>query len=131
MVKDPLYFLAGGGVCGALARETDWSATPLGPPPSWPMSLKSVVAMILQSRHPMFLWWGESLIQFYNDAYLPSFGRGKHPSAMGQRGVDCWHEVWPIIHPQIEDVMLRGHASWNEDHLVPIERNDRIEEVIY
>ena len=79
----------------------------------------------------MFLWWGPELIQFYNDAYLPSFGRGKHPAAMGQRGVDCWQEIWPIIHPQIAGVMERGEASWNEDHLVPIYRNDRIEEVYW
>ena len=39
------------------------------------------------------------MIQFYNDAYLPSFGRGKHPAAMGQRGADCWQEIWSIIQP--------------------------------
>src|SRR4051812_25860886 len=56
---DPLRFLQGGGICGALARSTDWSATPLGPPEQWPVSLKTIVATILNSRHPMFLWWGE------------------------------------------------------------------------
>jgi signal transduction histidine kinase len=79
----------------------------------------------------MFLWWGPELIQFYNDGYLPSFGHGKHPAAMGQRGSDCWQEIWPIIHPQIVDVMERGKASWNENQLVPIYRNDRIEEVYW
>jgi signal transduction histidine kinase len=79
----------------------------------------------------MFLWWGPELIQFYNDGYLPSFGHGKHPAAMGQRGADCWQEVWPIIHPQIVDVMERGKASWNENQLVPIYRNNRIEEVYW
>jgi signal transduction histidine kinase len=79
----------------------------------------------------MFLWWGPELIQFYNDAYLPSFGRGKHPAAMGQRGAECWQEIWSIIHPQIDDVMSRGKASWNENQLVPIYRNERIEEVYW
>ena len=32
------------------------------------------------------------------------------PAAMGQRGADCWQEIWPIIKPQIDDVMLRGCA---------------------
>ena len=36
---------------------------------------------------------------------------------------------WPTIWPQIDDVMSRGRASWNEDHLVPIFRNGRMEEV--
>ncbi len=127
----PLWFLEGGGMSGSTARSTDWAATPLGPPENWPQSLKSTVAMLLHSRHPMFLWWGEELIQFYNDAYLPSFGKGRHPRAMGQRGVECWQEIWPIIWPQIDDVMQRGKASWNEDHLVPIYRNDRLEEVYW
>ena len=79
----------------------------------------------------MFLFWGPDLIQLYNDAYLPSFGVGKHPAAMGQRGEDCWGEIWPIIWPQIDDVLTRGKASWNEDALVPIFRNGRIEEVYW
>jgi hypothetical protein len=79
----------------------------------------------------MFLWWGPELVQFYNDAYLPSIGRGKHPGAMGQRGRDCWQEIWPILGPQIDDVMKRRTATFNEDHLVPIWRNGGIEEVYW
>ncbi len=120
-------FLAGGGEAGALVRSFDWSATPLGPPETWPASLKTTVGTLLHSRHPMFLWWGPDLIQFYNDAYLPSFGTGKHPAAMGQHGVECWQEIWPIIWPQIDDVMRLGKPSWNEDHLVPVFRNGRLE----
>ncbi len=124
-------FLSGGGVTGALMRELDWSRTPVGPVASWPESLRTALSILLHSRHPMFLWWGPELVQFYNDGYLPSFGTGKHPGAMGQRGADCWQEVWPIIWPQIDDVMSRGKASWNEDQLVPISRNGRVEEVYW
>jgi signal transduction histidine kinase/ActR/RegA family two-component response regulator len=124
-------FLDGGGVSGKLARSVDWARTPLGPPDAWPQSLKTIVAVILQSRHPMFLWWGPELIQVYNDAYLPSFGADKHPAAMGQRGRDCWQEIWPIIWPQIDDVMSRRRASWNEDQLVPVFRNGHTEEVYW
>ena len=124
-------WLEGGGEAGAAARAFDWSKTPLGPVESWPASLKAVVGLMLNSHHPMFLWWGPELIQIYNDAYIPSFGAGKHPSAMGQRGEDCWPEIWPIIHPQIDDVMSRARASWHEDDLVPVWRGDRIEEVYW
>ncbi|HEY6880389.1 MAG TPA: PAS domain-containing protein [Polyangiales bacterium] len=86
---------------------------------------------MLNSRHPMFLWWGPELIQFYNDSYTPSFGIGKHPAAMGQRGEECWPEIWPIIYPQISDVMERGVASWNVDQLVPIFRNGQLEDVYW
>ena len=128
---DHFPFLDGGGISGKVARSLDWSRTPLGPPGGWPQSLKTIVGVILQSRHPMFLWWGPELIQVYNDAYLPSFGAGKHPAAMGQRGRDCWQEVWPIIWPQIDDVMSRRRSSWNEDQLAPVFRNGHLEEVYW
>jgi signal transduction histidine kinase/CheY-like chemotaxis protein len=119
------------GVAAELIRKLDWGKTPLGPVAHWPRSLLSLVSTMLHSRHPMFLWWGPELVQLYNDAYVPSFGEGKHPRAMGQRGRECWPEIWSIIAPQIEDVMLRAKASWNEDALVPIQRNGRIEEVFW
>ncbi len=50
-----LEFLAGGGQVGALMRSRDWSASPLGPPESWPPSLRTVVGLLLQSRFPMFV----------------------------------------------------------------------------
>src|SRR4051794_1917802 len=91
----------------ALVRAFDWSTTPLGPMAAWPANLRTTVDILLHSRHPMFLWWGPELVQIYNDAYRPSLGIGKHPAALGQRGRDCWQEIWPIIWPQIDDVMSR------------------------
>lgn len=126
-----LTIFSGEGASRAAARAVDWHETPLGAPHTWPQSLRTTLGIIMNSRHPMFLWWGPELVQFYNDAYLPSFGRGKHPAAMGQRGIECWQEIWPIIYPQIEDVMLRGKASWNENQLVPIYRNGQLEEVYW
>jgi signal transduction histidine kinase/ActR/RegA family two-component response regulator len=127
----PPWFLQGGGISGATARAVRWEETPLGGPDGWPATLKTTLATMFRARQPMFLWWGQDLIQFYNDAYLPSFGNGKHPRAMGQAGRECWQEIWPIIGPQIDDAMERGIASWNEDSLVPILRNGRNEEVYW
>ncbi|MDQ3211071.1 MAG: PAS domain-containing sensor histidine kinase [Acidobacteriota bacterium] len=124
-------FLRGGGDAGALLRSIDWTQTAVGAIDGWSESLKTTVGTLLHSRHPMFLWWGQHLVQFYNDAYLPSFGQGKHPAAMGQPGADCWQEIWPIISPQIDDVMQRATSSWHEDQLVPIFRNGRLEEVYW
>ncbi|RYZ42243.1 MAG: PAS domain S-box protein [Myxococcaceae bacterium] len=129
MTAEELF--SGNGEMAALMRAKDWTASPLGPVEGWPISLRTLVRTMLHSRHPMFLWWGSRLIQFYNDAYVPSFGRGKHPSALGQPGRDCWPEIWPIIGPQIDDVMHAGKASWNEDQLVPIYRNGTLEEVYW
>jgi len=125
-------FLMGGGEMGALTRAFDWSETSLGAPGQWPQSLRTAVSMLLTSPFPMFLWWGPELIQFYNDAYRPSLGnRGKHPAALGQRGADCWPEVWPTIRPGIEQILTTGEPIWSEDQLLPIYRNGKLEEVYW
>ena len=122
----------GAGEMAGYCREFDWTATPLGAVSGWPQSLRTTVRTILASRHPMFLWWGPHLVQIYNDAYRPSFGDGgRHPRALGMRGAEFWTEIWDIIAPQIDGVMIRGEPTWHEDQLVPIERNGRIEEVYW
>ena len=114
-----------------LTRGFDWGKTVLGPVESWSDTLVTTVNLILASRHPMFLWWGPDLIQFYNDGYRPSIRGDKHPSAVGQRGIECWPEIWPIIGPQIEAVMRRGESTWNINQLVPINRDGKLEEVFW
>jgi len=116
---------------GALTRAHDWSANPLGQPETWPQSLRTAVRILLNTNHPMFIWWGPELIQFYNDAYRQTMGPERHPSALGQRGRECWAEIWPIIGPQIEQVMSGGGATWHENQLVPVTRYGRLEQVYW
>ena len=114
-----------------LTRALDWSATPLGPVESWSASLRTSVSTLLASRHPMFLWWGPHLVQFYNDGYRPSLGPDRHPSALGALGRECWAEIWPIIGGEVEAIMAGGEATWHENHLVPITRGDRVHDVYW
>ena len=116
-------FLAGGGEMGALIRAHDWQDTPLGAPDTWPSTLKTVIRLILSSNHPMFIWWGEDLIQFYNDGYRQTMGPERHPAALGQPGKVCWEEAWDLIGPDIERVMTGGEPTWHEDRLVPLTRH--------
>ena len=116
---------------GALTRAYDWSASPLGKPETWPQSLRTALRILLNTNHPMFIWWGEDLIQFYNDAYRQTMGPERHPSALGQRGRECWAEVWTIIGPQIEQVMSGGGATWHENQLVPITRHGALQQVYW
>jgi PAS domain S-box-containing protein len=122
-------FLAGGGEMGALTRAYDWSAAPVGTPDAWPQSLRTAVRILLNTNHPMFIWWGPELTQFYNDAYRQTMGPERHPSALGQHGRDCWAEIWPIIGPQIEQVMSGGGATWHDNQLIPVTRHGRLEQV--
>jgi PAS domain S-box-containing protein len=124
-------FLAGGGEMGALTRAYDWSASPLGAPETWPQSLRTAVRILLNTNHPMFIWWGPKLIQFYNDAYRQTMGPERHPSALGQGGRECWAEIWDVIGPQIEKVMGGGGATWNENQLIPVTRHGRLEQVYW
>jgi PAS domain S-box-containing protein len=130
--KKKYHFLAGGGEMGALTRAYDWSSTPLGPVEQWPQTLKAIVGVILHSEFPMFLWWGEEMIQFYNDAYRPSLGEnGKHPKALGQRARECWPEIWEVIYPLILQVKTANESFFLEDQLIPIYRNGKLEEVYW
>ncbi len=109
-------------VISGLLETRDWSTTPLGPMESWPLELRAMVDVALASRFPMVFWWGPSLIQIYNDAYLPIIG-GKHPAALGQTAQACWSEIWDVIGPQIAAVYEGGTATWNEDVLLDINRH--------
>lgn len=132
ITENSYYFLQGGREMGALTRSYNWDATAVGPISTWPAHLRTTVSLLLSSKFPMFLWWGEDMIQFYNDAYRPSLGvSGKHPYALGQKGKECWPEIWDIIYPQIRQVQTTGEATWNEDMLVPIYRNGHIEDVYW
>ena len=127
----PLPFLAGGGEMGALMRTNDWSATPLGPAADWPQALRTIVRLMLNTCHPMSIFWGPSLACLYNDAYRVSIGPERHPSAMGQPARQVWAEIWDTIGPQIDQVMFGGSATWSENQLVPITRGGRREDVYW
>ncbi len=125
-------FMAGGGEMGMLMRSMDWSASALGPVTTWPQSLRTMISALLNSRFPMFIFWGPDSLCFYNDAYRPSLGNnGKHPHALGQPGAQVWPEIWHIIYPLIEQVLSGGEAIWSQDQLIPIYRNGKLEDVYW
>ena len=94
-------------------RDFDWSSAPLGPPDQWPLALRSVVSLMLDSKFPMFVAWGEELSLLYNDAYASILG-AKHPGALGSRFQEVWSEIWTDLIPFV-DKALAGGASWLDD----------------
>ncbi len=124
--------LSNGGEMGALIRSFDWEPTPLGGIENWPVSLITTVNIILNAQFPMVLWWGDHLIQFYNNAFRPILGvDGKHPKALGQRAADCWPETWAVVRPLIDQVLNGEDSVWNENELIPINRNGKLEDVYW
>src|SRR5262245_34528504 len=94
-------------------RAHDWSNSPLGPPETWPQSLRAIVALLLHSKFPMFVAWGKELGFLYNDPYAEIL-EAKHPRSLGARFYDIWSEIWPDISPLI-DAALAGEATYRED----------------
>jgi PAS domain S-box-containing protein len=132
MTKATNDFMANGGEMGALTRAKDWSKTSVGAVDSWPQSLRTTLGILLNSKFPMFLFWGPEHICFYNDAYRPSLGMdGKHPFILGEKGADFWPEIWEFIKPLIDQVLTTGEATWHEDQFLPIYRNGKMEDVYW
>ena len=126
----PVSIFDGGGRMGELMASINWAGTPLGPVENWPQSLKTALSVLLKQRTAVFIFWGPEHVQFYNDAYRPILGIKKHPAAMGQRGAECWPEIWDIILPLLETVH-RGESTGVEDGLLVIDRSGYLEEGYY
>ncbi|HEV7576114.1 MAG TPA: ATP-binding protein [Caldimonas sp.] len=124
-------FLSGGGEMGALMRTHDWSSSSLGPPAGWPQSLRTVVRLMLNTGHAMYLWWGPELACLYNDAYRESIGPERHPASLGRPAREVWGEIWHVVGPRIEHVMSGQGATWHVDQLVPITRNGRVDDAYW
>jgi PAS domain S-box-containing protein len=85
-------FLAHQGDLARLIASFDWSMTPLGCPGTWPQSLRTTVALILQSPVPIVTLWGEDGIMIYNDAYAVFAGE-RHPQLLGSKVREGWAEI--------------------------------------
>ncbi len=108
---------------GALMRAHDWRASALGPPDTWPQSLKSVVAMMTHSAFPMFIAWGEGLPYLYNDACIPIVG-DRHPGALGRPFRDVWPDVWGDLEPLLSRA-LAGETVLLDSLPLTLERDGR------
>ncbi|MBN2972534.1 PAS domain S-box protein [Roseomonas aeriglobus] len=120
-------FLAGGGDCGRLIAERDWSATPLGPIETWPQSLRTATAILLRSPVPIVLLWGPDGVMIYNDAYSV-FAGGRHPHLLGSKVRDGWPEV-ADFNDHVMRVGLAGGTLHYHDQELTLHRHGRPERV--
>ena len=125
-----LSFLAGGGEMGKLIGSMDWANTPLGPPESWPQSLRTTLSLCLASNFPLCFTWGPERVQFYNDGYWPVCG-AKHPGSMGQDCKECWFSAWPVIGPGFERCVATGESTFVTDTRMFLDRHGDLEETFF
>ncbi|MGA9866603.1 MAG: ATP-binding protein [Acetobacteraceae bacterium] len=114
---------------GRLVEQTDWDASPLGHPDSWPEGLRTLFATCLECRFAFCMWWGPELGFLYNDAYAPMLG-AKHP-ALGRVGAEVWIEIWDVVGPMLHGVMRSGEATHSDDLLLVMRRHGYVEEAYF
>jgi PAS domain S-box-containing protein len=99
----------------------DWSATPLGPIHSWPAPLRIALDIARDSAFPTAIYWGPELRLLYNDAWAP-IPAERHPAALGQPAEQVWADIWPIVGPQLREVMETGRSFSASEQLLPMVR---------
>ncbi|MCG5433294.1 SpoIIE family protein phosphatase [Mycobacterium sp. MYCO198283] len=109
----------------------DWSATPLGPPDTWPQSLQTAVSILLSSRFSMWMAWGPELTFFCNAAYRRDTLGSKYPWALGRPASDVWAEIWDDIGPRIDRVLSTGEATWDAGLRLFLRRSGYTEETYH
>jgi PAS domain S-box-containing protein len=123
-------FMRGGGEMGARIRAHDWSASPLGPPLTWPVPLRMMLGLCLQSSFPTALYWGPDHILLYNDAWTIIPGE-RHPAALGRPARLVWPDIWDVIAPQMRDVFQRGIGFSAIDQMLPMRRHGALEQTYW
>ncbi len=117
------------GMAGTMVEEIrafNWGATTLGPIENWPPALKTTLRLVLASRQPMCFFWGEDLLQFHNDAYLPILA-GRETNPLGQPFREYWADVWDGVEPFVH-LALNGEGTWMENLPLQILRNGALQE---
>ncbi|HEX8406122.1 MAG TPA: ATP-binding protein [Duganella sp.] len=124
-------FVTAPGELSAQILAFDWARTPLGAIDGWPQSLKTVVSLMLGSRQPMWIGWGEQATFLYNDAYIGVLSMAKHPWALGRPAAEVWAEIWDICGPLADRVFEQGEATLADDVRLFMNRGDFLEETFY
>ena len=110
----------------ALFSGHDWAGSVLGAPETWPPAIRTVVRLMLDSKHPMFVFWGAELGLLYNEAYA-EFLQDKHPAALGRPFRVVWPELWEQLQTLVERA-LAGEAVYIEDMPLTMRRHGRAEQ---
>ncbi|MBD8531458.1 MULTISPECIES: ATP-binding protein [unclassified Massilia] len=111
--------------------EFDWEATPLGPATGWPVRLRVIVDLMLDSAEPMVVWWGPDRLQIYNDAYAPRVCGKRGSSALGRPAADTWKHGWAKIEPFVDDVLHTATSRTYDEFAFSIEREGKLEEAYW
>ncbi|WP_260740478.1 PAS domain-containing sensor histidine kinase [Tunturiibacter lichenicola] len=94
----------------------------------WSEGLLSSVNLMLACAFPSLVFWGEELVQLYNDAFIPLLSE-RHPSGLGQKAEECWSDAWQIVGPNLRRVMDDRETVYHRNAIVPIIRDGRLQDI--
>jgi PAS domain S-box-containing protein len=120
----------GDGQMADRIRAFDWAATPLGPIAQWSETLRSSVNLVLACSFPSLVFWGEHMIQIYNDAFAPLLA-DRHPRALGRTAEEFWAEAWHIVGPNLKRVISTAETINQKNAIIPILREGRLQDVCW
>jgi PAS domain S-box-containing protein len=124
---DPFKFLGHDGEMAALVRKFEWRQTPLGDVSTWPQSLKTAIALLIQSPVPIVMLWGEEGVMIYNDAYSV-FAGARHPALFGSNVREGWAEI-ADFNDHVMKVGLSGKTLAYRDQELTLHRKGYPEQV--
>jgi serine phosphatase RsbU (regulator of sigma subunit) len=115
--------LAAAGPLRDAYAAVDWATSPVGDPGGWDESLRSTLRVVLGTRFPVTLFWGDDLVLLYNEAYVDLIA-DKHPGALGRPAREVFPEAWDVIGPLFDEVRRTGEATWSEDQRLLLQRHE-------
>jgi PAS domain S-box-containing protein len=97
-----------GGI-GNLYRQCEGLESTLGVLSAWPASLKTALRIVLSSRRPQAIWWGDEQVQLFNDRFRDQF-ESLREIKLGAPARQCWPDVWEAAFDQIETVLTKSEG---------------------
>ncbi|MDB5551048.1 MAG: Two component sensor kinase/response regulator hybrid [Rhizobium sp.] len=120
-------FLASDSESAGLISSFDWASTSLGPVGGWPQSLRTTIALILQSPIAIVTLWGEDGVMIYNDAYA-AFAGNRHPHLLGSNVREGWPEV-AEFNDHVMRTGLAGDTLSFANQMLRLDRKGAMEDV--
>ncbi|QDZ27829.1 ATP-binding protein [Noviherbaspirillum sp. UKPF54] len=121
----------GGSKMARRMRAFDWSQSALGPVAGWPLGLRGALSIMFGNPHPMVIWWGRDLIQFYNDRYAEQMLGPDQPWPLGRSARVLLADAWLDIGLRVESVIRCGEAAGDEELPLILERKGFLEETYH
>ncbi|MCJ1471988.1 hypothetical protein MMC13_000632 [Lambiella insularis] len=108
-------------------RDTDWSATSLGPLESWSQELRQMTHFLMSDPRPASMFWGPNKTCMYNESYIP-LASNKHPKIMGSTFQEAWPEIYKDFELIFANIERTGQGVNMKDNRLFVHRCGYLEE---